>query len=157
LINNANTGRLVRAFRRERQAQESSMKLALIYSLLALIATLANIGSQDIAIRAYGGTHAVSLSILIGTAVGLIVKYLLDKRYIFRFRARDLAHDTQTFLLYTLMGVFTTAIFWGFELGFDRFFQTKELRYLGGVIGLALGYLAKYRLDKQFVFKGGLT
>jgi hypothetical protein len=27
------------------------------------------------------------------------------------------------------------------------------MRYLGGVIGLTIGYLAKYHLDKRFVFK----
>ena len=26
------------------------------------------------------------------------------------------------------------------------------MRYVGGVIGLAIGYWAKYRLDKRFVF-----
>jgi hypothetical protein len=26
------------------------------------------------------------------------------------------------------------------------------MRYLGGVIGLAIGYLTKYHLDKRFVF-----
>jgi len=84
--------------------------------------------------------------------VGLVVKYVLDKRYIFRFRARDMAHDTRTFALYAAMGVITTVIFWGFEFGFHHVFQSKEMRYLGGVIGLAIGYLAKYHLDKRYVF-----
>lgn len=82
-----------------------------------------------------------------------MVKYILDKRYIFRFRARSVAHDTQTFALYTLMGLATTVIFWGFEFGFHHIFETKEMRYLGGVIGLAIGYLTKYHLDKRYVFR----
>jgi putative flippase GtrA len=129
------------------------MKLALWYSFFALIATAANIGSQDIAIRLYDGVYAVTLSVLGGTAVGLLVKYLLDKKYIFRFRVKGLAHDTRTFLLYTLMGVVTTGVFWGFEFGFHYVFQTKMLRYAGGVLGLALGYWMKYHLDKRFVFR----
>ncbi|HMU91334.1 MAG TPA: GtrA family protein, partial [Pseudomonadales bacterium] len=32
-------------------------------------------------------------------------------------------------------------------------FATKEMRYLGGIIGLAIGYLAKYHLDKRYVFR----
>jgi hypothetical protein len=52
--------------------------------------------------------------------------------------------------------VVTTAIFWGFEFGFDRLFQSKDMRYLGGLIGLAIGYWTKYRLDKRYVF-GGAT
>jgi putative flippase GtrA len=90
---------------------------------------------------------------IVGTGVGLVVKYVLDKRYIFRFRARDAAHDGKTFFLYTVMGLATTAIFWGFELGFDYLFATKQMRYMGGVLGLAIGYLVKYNLDKHYVFR----
>lgn len=112
-----------------------------------------NFGGQESVIRLYQGSYAVTLSMFVGTGVGLLVKYVLDKRFIFRFKAQSTAHDTQTFLLYSLMGVATTVIFWGFEYAFDFIFQTKELRYLGGAIGLAIGYLVKYWLDKRFVFK----
>lgn len=133
-------------------AKASRVKLAVVYTLLAIVATIFNIGSQDIVIRLYQGSYAVTLSILVGTAVGLLVKYVLDKRYIFRFKAAGAAHDAKTFLLYALMGVITTVIFWGFEYAFDAIFETKEMRYLGGVIGLAIGYVVKYWLDKRFVF-----
>ncbi|MDD2770302.1 MAG: GtrA family protein [Methylococcus sp.] len=129
------------------------MKTALWYTFFALIATAANIGSQDIFTRFYQGIYNVTVSVFVGTAVGLIVKYLLDKKYIFRFQAKGLAHDTRTFVLYTLMGLVTTGVFWGFEFGFDYAFQTKTLRYTGGIIGLALGYWMKYHMDKRFVFR----
>ena len=129
------------------------VKLALVYSFLAAIATLANIGAQDVVMRLYDGIGAVTLSMIVGTGVGLVIKYVLDKRYIFRFRARDAAHDGKTFFLYTVMGLATTAIFWGFELGFDYLFATKQMRYTGGVLGLAIGYLVKYNLDKHYVFR----
>jgi putative flippase GtrA len=130
------------------------MKLSITYAILALIATAANIGAQDLVVRACSAHFAVILSVAVGTGVGLILKYVLDKRYIFRFQARSVVHDSQTFALYTLMGLVTTVIFWGFEFGFDFLFQSKELRYLGGVIGLAIGYVAKYHLDKRYVFQG---
>lgn len=134
------------------------MRLIVTYAILALIATAANIGSQDLAIRIYHeSVYAVLVSLGVGTGVGLVVKYVLDKRYIFRFRARDIAHDGKTFALYSLMGLATTVIFWGFEMGFDYLFQTKEWRYIGGIIGLALGYVTKYRLDKHFVFGKNAT
>ena len=95
---------------------------------------------------------AIVASVAMGTGVGLAIKYLLDKRYIFRFRAANVAHDTRTFALYTAMGLATTVIFWGFEFGFHHLFATREMRYLGGVIGLAIGYVAKYHLDKRYVF-----
>jgi putative flippase GtrA len=131
----------------------ASSKLAINYAIFALIATAANIGAQDLVIRTYSGAFGILASVIVGTGVGLVVKYILDKRYIFRFRARSVAHDTQTFALYTVMGLATTVIFWGFEFGFHHIFETKEMRYLGGVIGLAIGYLTKYHLDKRFVFK----
>jgi len=126
---------------------------AVRYALFAAIATALNIGAQDIVIRSYSGAFDILASVIVGTGVGLVVKYILDKRYIFRFRARSVAHDTQTFALYTVMGLATTVIFWGFEFGFYHIFETKEMRYLGGVIGLAIGYLTKYHLDKRYVFR----
>ena len=117
-----------------------------------MISTATNIGAQDLVIRGYSGAFDVLLSMAVGTGVGLVVKYMLDKRYIFRFRASNAVHDGQTFALYALMGLATTVIFWGFEYGFQHLFDSREMRYLGGVIGLAIGYLAKYRLDKRYVF-----
>ena len=131
------------------------MNLTIKYVIFALIATAVNIGAQDIVIRNYIGAFDILISVVVGTGVGLVVKYILDKRYIFRFRARDAAHDGKTFVLYTLMGLATTLIFWGFEFGFDHIFETKEMRYLGGIIGLAIGYLTKYHLDKRYVFRMG--
>jgi putative flippase GtrA len=127
-------------------------KRATIYALFALIATATNIGAQELVIRGYTGAFAVLLSVVVGTAVGLVVKYVLDKRYIFRFRSRDAVHEGQTLLAYTVIGLVTTVIFLSFEFGFNRLFETKEMRYIGAISGLALGYLAKYHLDKRFTF-----
>jgi putative flippase GtrA len=129
----------------------ATSKLAITYALCALVATLANIGAQDLII--WFAPHAIFAALVVGTGVGLAVKYVLDKRYIFRFRARNAAHDGKTFILYSFMGVATTVIFWGFELGFQALFGTREMRYLGGVIGLAIGYVTKYHLDKRYVFR----
>ncbi len=133
------------------------MSLALRYLFLALIATAANIGAQDIVIRLYHGPLAIEASVFVGTGVGLVVKYVLDKRYIFRFSARNTMHDAQTFVIYTAMGVATTLLFWSFEFGFNHIFRTKEMRYLGALIGLGLGYWAKYNLDKRFVFRSRIS
>ncbi len=129
------------------------VKLPIVYAFLALISTAANIGTQALVANGYNGPLALTISLVIGTGVGLVVKYVLDKRYIFRFRARNLAHDSKTFALYALMGLATTAIFWGFEIGFDYVFGTRQMRYLGGILGLLIGYVIKYYLDKQFVFR----
>ena len=127
-------------------------RIALLYAVFAAIATVANIGCQALVIWIYKGPYAVQLSILVGTAAGLPIKYVLEKRHIFGFEAENLAHDGRLFFLYTFMGVFTTALFWGIEFAFHYFFATDLMRYLGGVIGLTLGYFIKYHLDKRYVF-----
>lgn len=129
------------------------MKMAILYTVLAIIATITNIATQEISTRIYSAAFSTVISIAAGTGAGLVTKYILDKRYIFQFQARDTLHDSQTFALYTLMGIVTTIIFWGFELGFNHLFDSKEMRYLGGIIGLSIGYLIKYQLDKRFVFQ----
>lgn len=129
------------------------MKLAVIYALLAAIATATNIGAQAGFLLIYAGAYAIALSIMLGTGIGLIVKYVLDKRYIFRFKAENAAHNRKVFILYASTGVLTTGVFWGFELSFHALFGSDHMRYLGGVIGLAIGYATKYQLDKRFVFR----
>lgn len=128
------------------------MKIAITYTLFAIIAILSNIISQDISLRLYAGEYSIFLSILVGTFIGLIVKYKLDKEFIFCYQTKNIIHNTQTFSLYAFMGIFTTAIFWGFEFSFEYIYQSKEMRYLGASIGLAIGYYIKYQLDKRFVF-----
>src|SRR3981081_1200044 len=100
--------------------QGQSMRLAIVYTIIALIAAAANLGAQELAVRAWHGAFQIELSVFIGTGVGLVVKYVLDKIFIFRFRAASTLHDLQTFILYTGMGVVTTLLFWGTGLGVPR-------------------------------------
>jgi len=87
-----------------------------------------------------------------GTIVGLIIKYLLDKRWIFYDLATGVKNHSQQFALYTAMGLVTTAIFWGTETAFWMIWQTDLMRELGAVLGLSIGYVVKYNLDRRFVF-----
>lgn len=128
------------------------MRIVVNYTMFAILATLSNLASQDASVRLYEGQHAVIVAMILGTGTGLVVKYVLDKKFIFRYEVNGLLHDASTLVLYSMMGVLTTGIFWIFELSFNYLFVTKEMRYLGAVIGLAIGYAAKYRLDKRLVF-----
>lgn len=130
-----------------------SIRLAMLYTAFAIVATFFNILAQDICSYIYSGPFYILVSIIIGTGVGLVIKYILDKKYIFKYKTQNAQHDGKVFMLYTVMGIFTTIIFWGFEFGFHAIFETKEMRYVGGVIGLMIGYICKYYLDKRFVFR----
>jgi putative flippase GtrA len=89
---------------------------------------------------------------LLGTLAGLVVKYVLDKKFIFYHKVKGKKDDAKKFALYSLMGVFTTIIFWGTEITFDMVSQDPNAKYLGAVVGLSIGYAIKYALDKKFVF-----
>lgn len=129
--------------------------LALRYTAFAIAATAVNIATQDVATAVYQGPYALWAGILAGTGTGLVTKYLLDRRWIFGEGRADLAEHSVKFTLYTLMGVATTLVFWVTEWTFDRLSGGDELwRYTGAVLGLAVGYSVKYRLDKRFVFTG---
>ena len=132
------------------------MFLVLKYSLFALIATIINLFTQFISLAIYSQDFSLYIAIFFGTLTGLIAKYILDKKYIFYYVVKDKKEDSQKFILYSIMGVFTTLIFWGFEIGFDYIFDSEIAKYIGAIIGLSIGYITKYFLDKKFVFKGNV-
>ncbi|MFM2075064.1 MAG: hypothetical protein RJB34_1369 [Pseudomonadota bacterium] len=135
--------------------KKTTLSIVVLYSLFAVFSTVINIGFQMLSIKLYTGPYAIEASIFVGTAAGLPLRYFLEKRYIFVFKSNNIAHDGRLFILYTFMGIFTTAIFWGVEYIFHLIFRTDLMRYVGGVIGLAIGFYVKYQLDKKYVFVNG--
>lgn len=130
----------------------TATKIAALYTLFALVSTVINIWSQMLSISVYGGSFSVEISILVGTAMGLPLRYTLEKKYIFDFRSKSLVHDGKLFISYSAMGVITTLIFWATEYAFHLIYGTDLMRYLGGIIGLSVGFYVKYQLDKKYVF-----
>ena len=131
---------------------KTATKIAILYTLFAMVSTAINIGSQMLSIWVYEGPFSVEISILFGTVMGLPLRYFLEKRYIFNFTSKNLVHDGKLFIFYSAMGVITTLIFWGTEYAFHLIYDTDFMRYLGGVIGLSIGFYVKYQLDKKYVF-----
>jgi putative flippase GtrA len=126
--------------------------LILRYALFAAIATVANLGTQRLVMRLGEQTLVFMAAVFLGTLVGLVIKYVLDKRWIFFDTGTGLKQHGQKFGLYTAMGLITTAIFWGAESAFWFIWHTEQMRELGAVLGLAVGYVVKYWLDRRFVF-----
>ncbi len=126
--------------------------LAFKYSIFAAISTLFNLLFQYLSFLFYAGFGSLYVAMFFGTLAGLIAKYILDKKYIFYHTPKDKKDDARKFALYSLMGVFTTIIFWGTEIAFDTLSQDPNAKYLGAVIGLTVGYVIKYFLDKKYVF-----
>lgn len=123
--------------------------LVLRYGAFAAVATVVNLGVQRAALAL---SPWLALAMLAGTAAGLVVKYLLDKRWIFFDGATGAAAHGRKFALYTAMGVVTTLIFWGAETGAWAIWHSETARETGAVLGLMVGYVVKFRLDRRFVF-----
>ena len=132
-------------------------KIVVLYALFAVLSVAINIGSQIISVWLYKGLFSVEISILVGTVMGLPVRYFLDKRYIFDFTSKNLVHDGKLFTLYSTMGLITTLIFWGIEYTFHHIYDTDIMRYLGGILGLSIGFYVKYKLDKKYVFSNSIN
>nr|WP_180166688.1 GtrA family protein [Stenotrophomonas sp. SbOxS2]NYT99520.1 GtrA family protein [Stenotrophomonas sp. SbOxS2] len=127
-------------------------QLILAYAAFAALSIAVNIATQAATIHLYAGPYAIPVSVILGTVTGLLCKYILDKRFIFAHKSASATHEARTFVLYTVMGIATTVIFWGTEATFNYIFQTDLMRYVGGIIGLGIGYIVKYHLDARFVF-----
>jgi putative flippase GtrA len=126
--------------------------LILRYAAFALLATIANLATQR-AVLSFGDTGAfLAVAIGAGTIIGLVIKYLLDKRWIFHDIATGVKNHSRQFTLYSAMGLVTTAIFWGAETVFWYIWHTDMMREVGAILGLSVGYIVKYHLDRRFVF-----
>ena len=126
--------------------------LILRYAAFAVVATIANLATQRTVLQ-FGATSIhFAAAVGAGTMVGLAIKYVLDKRWIFFDVETGVKNHSRKFSLYTAMGLVTTAIFWGTETAFWLIWQTDMMRELGAVVGLSVGYVVKYNLDRRFVF-----
>ncbi|MDG3042964.1 GtrA family protein [Roseicyclus marinus] len=129
--------------------------LVLRYAGFAVVATLANLGAQRLVLAGFDTVEgsALVLAMAVGTGVGLVVKYALDKRWIFYDRTTGARAQGAQFALYAAMGLVTTAIFWVTETVFWLAWGTDLAREAGAVLGLSVGYVTKYLLDRRFVFR----
>ena len=126
--------------------------LILRYAAFAVVATIANLATQRLVLQ-FGDTGGYfAAAVGAGTIVGLMIKYILDKRWIFYDLETGVKNHGRKFSLYTAMGLITTAIFWGTETTFWLIWQTDIMRELGAILGLSVGYVVKYNLDRRFVF-----
>jgi putative flippase GtrA len=122
------------------------------YVAFAFVAGLTNIAAQEIFVRAMP-LAPIMASILSGTILGFIVKYLLEKRWVFLDEYGGHVAEARKIVLYGILGAGTTGLFWVTELGFWYSLHTVEAKYIGAAIGLALGNWIKYHLSKRYVFR----
>jgi putative flippase GtrA len=97
------------------------------YVLFAAAGGASNLASQEATLPAL----PLIDSVLVSTGVGFVVKYVLDKRWIFLDEFGEHAAEVRK-------------IVW-------HLWQTTVAKYAGAVVGLSLGNWVKYLLDKHYV------
>ena len=125
--------------------------IATRYILFAILSTLVNLFSQFLTFAILDYEYETYIAIANGTIAGLLVKYLLDKYYIFNLNVKEYS-SSNTFVPYILTSILTTIIFWFTELWFINYIQIPYTEYIGAIVGLSMGYTLKYFLDRDFVF-----
>ena len=123
-----------------------------LYTFFAIIATFSNLITQRFIISLSQSNLFFLIAIFCGTLVGLFIKFFLDKKWIFFDKTSGLILQSRKFSKYSLMGILPTLIFWSTETIFWFLWKTENMREIGASIGLAIGYIIKYKLDNRFVF-----
>ena len=130
--------------------------VSITYALFALFAIGINLLAQHLVLSFWSGFMVIYIALAVGTAVGLVTKFVLDKLFIFKHQVKSSSHAVLghafIFAKYTATGILTTAIFWGMELSCHYIFRNQYFTYLGGALGLLIGYWIKYYADKHITF-----
>ena len=141
-------------------------KQYLFYIIFAIISTIINISTQvgvqfvldkiDLIVFKQtifsNITIGLFIKLSIATIVAFLFKFIVDKFLIFEDREKNVLKGLGQIFIYGLFAVFTTLIFWGTVFIFRIIFDTFVAEIIGSVIGLAIGYTAKFFLDRKFVF-----
>lgn len=123
------------------------------YAGFAVLAMCINLLSQNAVLAVAGGIWiGIYLAIALGNGAGLVFKYIVDKYWVFDDADASLVNNSRQFAIYAAFGVGTTLLFWSVELAFHYIFQSVFMTNVGAVIGLTVGYVIKYNLDKHITF-----
>lgn len=129
------------------------MQLTIRYGFFAALSMLANLATQALVLASLGrGTSGLPIAIGAGTVAGFTLKYWLDKRWIFNTYSASIRQEARQIVLYGVFSVATTVLFWATEAVFALIWRSAVATYVGGAIGLCLGYALKYVLDGRYTF-----
>lgn len=124
------------------------------YALFAAAATAMNLLCQNSALLVVGSYwFGIYVAILFGNAAGLFLKFVADKYWVFEDSESSIVATSKKFALYAAFGVLTTLVFWAVELAFHFAFNSQVMTNVGAIIGLTIGYVLKYNLDKLITFR----
>ncbi|ACV69116.1 GtrA family protein [Desulfohalobium retbaense] len=129
-----------------------SVRFTLLYATFVAVGIVTNLGIQVTVAAALTTPLKIYLGMGLGALGSMVVKFHLDRRYIFSCGPGSLRQKGRQFAFYSLFGVVNILCFWTAELTFHFLFQPAAMRYLGALLGLVVGHSLKYRMDKHLVF-----
>ncbi|MFX1238128.1 MAG: GtrA family protein, partial [Promethearchaeota archaeon] len=113
-----------------------------------------NFGHLDIIHSLYCSIDPINMPELIGSIVAVGITYLLkfplDKYVVFKKGGSNLKDSSQEFIKYMGLAILTTILNIGIQFIMTNLFRTPlEISF---IVGLTIGYIAKFFLDKKYVF-----
>ena len=103
-------------------------KQLFLYATFAVIVTLINLASQRIVLSFTTGNIGFFTALFIGTLMGVVAGYLLDKKWIFLDDTKISKNYGKQFFLYAITGAIHTPIFWVTETIFWFIWMTDQMR-----------------------------
>ncbi len=102
----------------------------------------------------YCSTSVINMPELVGSiaAVGItyIIKFFLDKYFVFKKSSLKLKETSQEFLKYFGFAILTTIENIGIQFLLTNFFNTAL--EVSIIVALSIGYITKFFLDRKYVF-----
>lgn len=120
-----------------------------VYFLFVLVASSVNFLTQELI---YFLVANIYISIFFGLATSMVVKYLTNKKYVFRYRAASRTDEVVVFFRYALSGAVVAGLFIGIELSFYYYLDSLYRRQIGIVVALCVTALIKFVIDERWVF-----
>ncbi len=97
--------------------------------------------------------QASMVAMIIAIIITFIFKYIADKKYVYKYEIEKM-YDKKSLVFYLIFSLFTTFLFFVVELFF--IFVLKDIEFkkeIGATLGLLIGYIIKFILDKNITFK----
>jgi hypothetical protein len=132
------------------------VRFTLLYSFFVAVGITTNLITQLLVAKVLTQVFQIYIGMSLGALTSMLVKFQLDRHYIFLCRPSSLITRGRQFFFYSLFGIVNISCFWSAELTFHFLFQAPSMRYVGAFIGLIVGHALKYRVDKRLVFKDAL-
>jgi putative flippase GtrA len=128
-------------------------ELLFLYIVFAVIVSITNLSSQRLVLSFLTGNVGYFAALFIGTFIGVVLGYFLDKNWIFKDPVMPYGVIGKQFFWYAMTGAIHTPVFWLIESIFWFIWETDGMREVGAVLGLVIAYTLKYFILRRYVFK----